>query len=333
MKDITVAVFGYGRMGKIHCRALSKMPHVSRIIVIDTDQIARTEALQESRKIVVYSDLNDSLKCESIIDYITVSTPSKLHFDHISACMEFNLNILIEKPFVTDISTGFQLLDKINRYESTIGVGFIERYNSSIRKAREIIKNGTIGKPLEIHTRRWGLMPMKPDIGVSLDLASHDVDTCRFLLGQEYAHVFARMAGSIQNLETTAIISGLSTEGTLILNSVNWTGTSKLRETIVIGEVGSLRIDTSFSELTLYKQSESIVGYEGLQFILGEKSITATTIDHPKIEPIISEHLSFQSALIDGDLNKIVTIDDAYRSLMVIDAAHRSQDLKLPIII
>jgi len=331
MKNITVAVFGYGRMGKIHCRALAKMEHVSKIVVIDSDQIARREALQESRKIVVYNNLNDSLKSENVIDYITISTPSKMHFDHISACMEFNLNVLVEKPFVTDVSAGHQLLDKSSRYKSVIGVGFIERYNSSISKAREIIKDGAIGKPLEVHTRRWGLMPLKPDIGVSLDLASHDVDTCRFLLGQEYVNVFARMSGSRQNLETTAIISGVSTGGTLILNSVNWTGTSKLRETIVIGEVGSLKIDTSFSELTLYKQSESIVGYEGLKFILGEKSIIATSIDHPKIEPIISEHLSFQSALLEGDLSKIVTIDDAYRSLIVIDAAHRSQNLKSPI--
>ena len=333
MTNMVCAVLGYGRMGKIHVSALVRMPNISKVIVIDSDLLKRNEALQVSRKVSVYSDLGNCLTHVDVLNYITISTPSEMHFEHLKLCMEFQLNILVEKPFVVDMNTASSLLLSCINYKPLIGVGFIERYNSSVRKAREMIAGGKIGAPLEIHTRRWGLMPPNPDVGVSLDLASHDVDICRFLLGHDYQEVFARIAGFTKKLESIAFVSGISKRGTVISNSVSWRNTSKLREVIVVGEFGSLKINTAISEVTLYQQSEPIVGYEGLKYIYGEKSIVATTIDHAKIEPIILEHLSFQAALVDGDINKIVSIQDASESLRVIDAIHRSAKANLPIIL
>jgi UDP-N-acetylglucosamine 3-dehydrogenase len=324
-------VYGFGRMGKIHSSALVKMPHVSRVIIIDSDSQRIKEALQLSRKVSVYGSLKDCLEHEPVISYITISTPSKMHFHHIEQCMELELNILVEKPFVTDMQSASKLLESCSEYKSLIGVGLIERYNPSIQKARNIIASGIIGKPLEIHTRRWGLMPQNPDIGVTLDLASHDVDICRFLIDHQYQEVFARMAGLAQNLETTTIVSGISEGGILISNSVSWRSTSKLREIVVVGETGSLKINTAISEVTLYQLSKPIIGYEGLQYIYGEKSLVASTIDHAKIEPIISEHLAFQSTLLNRDADEIVTIPDAFETLRVIDAIQKSSNFNLPV--
>ncbi len=324
MNKITCAVFGFGKMGYIHVNALTKMENVLKVIVIEIDPIKRDSAVQMHRKVVAYANLSDCFNAERSIDYITISTPSRFHFVHVMECMNHHLNILVEKPFVTEREHGLSLIDKSLDYTQLIGVGFIERYNSAIRKARSIIKQGAIGNPIEIHTRRWSLLPSSPDVGVVLDLASHDIDICRFLIDQEYSDVFARAIGGQNGLETSAIISGRTTEGILINNSVSWGSTSKLREIFVIGARGTLKIDTSISELTINRTSKPIVGFEGLKYILGENATVSSTIDHEKVEPIITEHSIFQNALNNNNKVDIITLLEAQKSLNVIDCVYLS---------
>ena len=329
MKHFICAVQGYGKIGFIHCRTLTSMAHVSRVIVIDIDPLMRQNAMLASPKIVVYADLTECLKFEKQIDYMVISTPIGAHFENLCEGINLGLNILVEKPFVPDIESALSVLKLSEQHNSIIGVGMIERFNPVINKVKQSIESGAIGRVLEIQTRRWGIMPPNQDYGVMLDLAPHDVDICRFLLSQEYQEVFLISDGET-NEETTAVITAKSSEGSLISNSVSWINSFKMREIMIFGEDGSIKIDTAKSEATLYKISESLVENDNLKFIIGERSSNHFSIDHVRIEPMANQHLVFQSAITDNNQESIVTLDEAYKSLLVIHSAKLSRKLNLP---
>ena len=326
MKKFSIALMGFGRIGSLHSRVLSKMVQVDKIIVIEIDELKRIEAKNLSQKIVVYSSISECMVNENGIDYLTICTPSTTHYENLRLALDFGLSTLVEKPFVTNLNDGHQLIEDCKNGKLLIGVGHVERYNSSVIKAKELIEIGTIGDIFEIHTRRWGGMPQAPDTGVILDLASHDVDLCRFLLGEEYSQISASAGGWMDAfskvIESTAVICGISTNQTLISNSVSWRGTAKTREIIILGDKGCLQINTSISELILLQKSKSNFDYENLKFLIGENQSTSTVIDHPKIEPIRAEHLAFQQGLMNSSMRyKVVGLEDAFKSLEVLEAA------------
>lgn len=329
MRRFVCAVQGYGKIGVIHCRTLTSMAHVSRVIVIDIDPLRRQNAMLASPKIVAYADLTECLKLEKQIDYMVISTPIGAHFENLCEGIKLGLNILVEKPFVPDIESALSIIELSKQHNSIIGVGMIERFNPVISKVKQSIESGVIGKVLEIQTRRWGIMPPNQDYGVMLDLAPHDVDICRFLLGHEYQEVFLISDGEMDE-ETTAIITAKSSEGSLISNSVSWINSFKMREIMIFGETGSVKIDTAKSEAILYKISESIVENDNLKFIIGERSSNHFSIDHVRIEPMVNQHLVFQSAIIDNNQECIVTLNEAYKTLLVIHSAKLSRKLNLP---
>jgi predicted dehydrogenase len=149
------------------------------------------------------------------------------------------------------------------------------------------------------------------------------------LLKQEYQKVFLVSDGELGE-ETTAIITAKSSGDSVISNSVSWINSFKMREIMIFGEEGSIRIDTSKSEGTLYKVSDSLIENDNLRFILGERSSNHFSIDHVRIEPMANQHLIFQSAVANNNQESIVSLEEAYKSLLVIESAQRSRYLDLP---
>src|SRR6185295_8566276 len=66
-----------------------------------------------------------------------------------------------------------------------LAVGHVERFNPAIRKLREVIRGGWLGEPIHFSFTRIGGYPETIPEGnnVLLDLAVHDVDVLRSLVG------------------------------------------------------------------------------------------------------------------------------------------------------
>ena len=73
------------------------------------------------------------------------------------------------------------------------GVGHIERYNPALQSLRSRLEAGELGEVFQVVTRRQGPFPHRiADVGVVMDLATHDIDLTSWVTGQEYASVSAR---------------------------------------------------------------------------------------------------------------------------------------------
>ena len=69
-------------------------------------------------------------------------------------------------------------------------VGHIERFNPAIRAIRERLARQELGRLFQVHSRRLSPFPSRiQDVGVVLDLATHEIDSMRFLLEDEIERI------------------------------------------------------------------------------------------------------------------------------------------------
>src|ERR671916_691358 len=71
-------------------------------------------------------------------------------------------------------------------------VGHIERFNPAIRELRRRLMAGELGRIFQVKATRLGPFPARiRDVGVVVDLAPHDLDVMRFLVGAEPVRLYA----------------------------------------------------------------------------------------------------------------------------------------------
>ncbi|MDE1848527.1 MAG: Gfo/Idh/MocA family oxidoreductase [Nanoarchaeota archaeon] len=100
-----VAVLGVGSIGEFHAREFnnSGCDVVAILTSSKESSIEKANKLKELYGInaVPYWDIDDLLKNNNL-DMISICTPSKSHSEYIKKCLNKNLNILCEKPFIYD---------------------------------------------------------------------------------------------------------------------------------------------------------------------------------------------------------------------------------------
>ncbi len=122
-------------------------------------------------------------------------------------------------------------------------------------RLRRRIANGDLGEIYQITTRRQGPFPGRiADVGVILDLATHDIDLTAWVAQQPFTSVAARTAHrSGRPHEDLVSITGQLADGTVTNHLVNWLSPMKERVTVITGEKGALVADTLSADLTFYE--------------------------------------------------------------------------------
>jgi predicted dehydrogenase len=138
-------------------------------------------------------------------------------------------------------------------------VGHIERFNPAFRELERRLAGEQIGQIFQIKARRTGPTAMRvSDVGVTLDLATHELDiVCRLVhapLLQIYAQTARRVCSAHEDLFTALLRFA---DGTVALLDVNWLTPSKIRELWVTGERGSFVVDYLMQDLTFHENSDA----------------------------------------------------------------------------
>ena len=300
MKTINVGVVGVGAMGENHVRVYHKMEQANLLAVSDVSERAlkKIEKKYGAKGFTEYSELLENPEIEAV----SVCVPTTFHHAVVMEAIKNGKHVLVEKPIAAK-EAGVLL-----------ATGHVERFNPAVQKAKELIDDGVIGDVVSAFAKRVGPLPPRiKDVGVSIDLAIHDLDIMNYLFEEEVTQVYGSMNCSFDDSEFedhAEIMVNFDNESTGIIE-VNWLTPYKRRELELTGTAGIISVD-------YIKQSIEVYG----------KFAQDIQIKHE--EPLKSELNSFLNSVMNKEEPEI-TGEDGLKALKMVIAANRSSKEHKPI--
>lgn len=328
MAVLRAGLIGMGVMGNNHARTLSSIEGVELMGIADP---AREGEIVSGVKVL--GDYEALL--ELGIDYAVVATPTGLHEEVGLALVEHGAHALIEKPLAPTITESRVLAEAFSRAGLIGAVGHIERYNPSLQEARRRIAAGQLGRILQVATRRQGPFPGRiADVGVVMDLGTHDIDLTAWVTGEQYTHVSAVTAHRTGRVyEDMVSVSAKLSDGTIASHLVNWLSPFKERTVVITGEDGAFVADTLTADLTFHANGVSPDQWDEFTAFRGVQMGDVVRYSIPRPEPLRVEHEAFRDAVLGKD-SGIVTLADGLRVVEVAEAilasARQGRTINLP---
>uniref|UniRef100_A0A7S1ER13 Inositol 2-dehydrogenase n=1 Tax=Timspurckia oligopyrenoides TaxID=708627 RepID=A0A7S1ER13_9RHOD len=213
---VGVAVIGCGRIGQVHCKALSTISSAKVVVVADFFEKAAI-ACAESFGIQRYTKDWKLAVSGSDVDAVLICSPSNTHCDIIIESARQGKHIFVEKPIDYEIPRIDQALAAVASAGVKLQVGFQRRFDANFMRVKKAVSEGEIGHPfmLSITSRDPAPPPIeyvKQSGGILYDMAIHDMDMARFVMGCEAVEISTMAASFSEEISavgdyTTVIIS------------------------------------------------------------------------------------------------------------------------------
>lgn len=238
-------------MGRNHLRNLVAREDVDLVAVADPARSARRAAFEVAPEVRDFGDPGAMLE-EERLDALIVAAPTTLHHGISLAAMERGVSVLVEKPLAATVEEGRDLVRAAERAGVVLQVGHIERFNPAVVALGERLRAGALTRIYSVKTTRGGPLPARiRDVGVAIDLATHDVDIICHLVGERPIRVHGETTQHVHTQHEDLLYGLLAfPSGALGLLDVNWLTPDKQRRIVVLGEEGMFQVDYLSQSLT-----------------------------------------------------------------------------------
>ncbi|MGQ9754259.1 MAG: Gfo/Idh/MocA family oxidoreductase [Thermaceae bacterium] len=298
---IRVGVIGLGAMGRNHARVYAELPGVELVAVADTDPSV-AEAVGVRHRVRWYTDHRRMLERERL-DAVSVAVPTSFHAEVVLEALEAGAHVLVEKPIAATVAEGERMVERARELNRQLMVGHIVRFNPAVQALKKRLEEGQLGRLFQAFFRRIGPFPARiRDVGVVVDLASHDLDLMRYLLGSSPIRIYAEVERRVHT-EHEDLMWGLLRfpEGVVGALEVNWLTPTKVREALLLGERGMFRLDDLTQELYFYENSlAGELSWPALQTLKGVGEGHMVRYPVRQYEPLRAELEAFVGAIRDG---------------------------------
>ena len=188
-----VALFGAGRIGKIHAGNLAARPGVKLKYVVDVNAAAATELAARHGAQVARAD---QVFDDAAVKAVVIGSSTDTHADLIGRAAAAKKAIFCEKPVDLSLARARECAQAVAKAGVTCMIGFQRRYDPTFAALQARLAAGEIGEPemLVITSRDPGAPPVeyiKVSGGIFKDMLIHDFDIFRWILADEAATVYA----------------------------------------------------------------------------------------------------------------------------------------------
>jgi predicted dehydrogenase len=231
---LRIAVIGYGYWGPNIVRNFSG--DQSRVVAIcDKSPDAQARATRNHPGVMVTSDCCNVLQSAEI-DAICVVTPVWTHFELAKAALNHGKHVFVEKPFTSNVSQAEELIELAEQKNLKIMVDHTFLFTGAVKKIRELIDDGTLGKIYYYDSTRVNLGLFQHDVNVVWDLAPHDLSIMDFLISKKAEAVVATGQVHLNGHEDVAYLTIYYPDRIIAHVNVNWLSPVKVRTTLIGGE-------------------------------------------------------------------------------------------------
>lgn len=255
-KQLRAAVIGVGSMGCNHARVYAGMDEIELVAVCDV-HVAAAERIGGIYRCKAYSNYEEMLAQERL-DLVSIVVPTAEHFTVARAVIAHGVALLIEKPIAATLEQGQAIIDAAHQAGVVLTVGHIERFNPAIIALKQQLLDHELGRIFQVTTRRVGPFPPRiMDVGVVIDLATHEMDILSYLLETPISRMHVELHRHIHATHEDMFTAILRFENGILGNvDINWLTPTKIRELSVIGERGMFVANYLTQDLTFYENDD-----------------------------------------------------------------------------
>ena len=257
------------------------------------------------------------------VDAVLVTTPNSCHLQDVLAVVNAGKHVLCEKPLGMNAEECLQMVEAAHKKGVQFGVAQVFRFNQSVRKFRELVSTGKVGKPVfarsefsffadPSHPRKWLYDSAVAGAGPIFDVGVHCIDTLRFVLDDDVRRVSATAVSDKRSgeVESTSTLTLEFARGTIATVLVSYR--AEYRTPLeIIGETGALRADDALN-----------VEYPvEIQLVQGGKVRTLDTVSNNLTYTLQVD--AFADA-VEGKSKFLIPGEEGWRNQLVLDDAMRS---------
>ncbi len=321
---LNFALFGAGRIGRMHADNLAANARANRAYVYDVhapsaDEVAGRHGARVAPNVAAALD-------DDALDAVLIASSTDTHVELITASAKAGKAVLCEKPIDLDSARVDRCRDEIADCGVAIQIGLNRRYDPSHREVARAAHAGEIGavEQVIISSRDPGPPPLeylKVCGGLYRDMMIHDFDMARFVLGEEPVEVLALgsalfddNARSLGDVDTAMVMMRTATDQLCHINCSRRAVYGYDQRLEVVGSAGMVRSDN--------RRATTVRRY-------GEASTAARD---PLLHFFIERYAAAYKAEIDDFIDAVeqgrppsVTFEDGRRALRLADAAVESR--------
>ena len=292
--ELKAAVIGTGRLGTLHARVYSEIPHIKLIGVCDTD-IHKAAGIAHQYNTKAYDEYKTLIPQA---DIVSIATPTNTHFEIANFAIHLNKHVLVEKPVTDNLKLAKKLLHLAHRKKVIFQVGHVERFNAAFQAMQKIVLN-----PRFIECHRLNPFPNRSlDIGVVFDLMIHDIDILLGLVHSKIKRIDAVGVSVLTPFEDIANVRLTFKNGCIANLTASRISDEPLRKIRIFLKDTYISLDYQAQEAVCYKKENG--------------TITKTLIPIEKEEPIKKEIESF-TLCVRNNRKPVVSGIEAYEALKV----------------
>ena len=259
-----------------------------------------------------------------LVEAVVIATPNYLHYSQMKLCIAAKKHIFVEKPMTNNCKEAKEIVKQCNASKLVLMVGHNFRREGAIRKMKELIDKGKIGKfvsaeinishsgGLKFTKDNWRFYQKKCPGGPLIMLGSHAIDTSNYLFGEakKVAAFIKKLYASTQTPDTSIILAELKSGGlAYICNNYNMPGTHFVK---AYGTKGILYFD----------KNQGVLSFQGED--IDKNPCSLKSIQYKQVNTLQEELEEFGTCILKGKAPE-TDATAALQVLSVIEAAEESQ--------
>jgi predicted dehydrogenase len=231
---VRVGLIGYGYWGPNIARNFSTTERCKFVSICDRNPDALKRARKAFPGVELTTDCKEILESPDI-DAVAIVTPVWTHCALAKAALENGKHVFVEKPFTSTSAQAEELVDLANQKNLAIMVDHTFLFSGAVRKIRELVDKGTLGKLYYFDSTRVNLGLFQHDVSVVWDLAPHDLSVMDYIIQDQPEGLAATGGNHFNHLADMAYVTVFFPGNVTAHINVNWLSPVKVRTTLIGG--------------------------------------------------------------------------------------------------
>jgi myo-inositol 2-dehydrogenase / D-chiro-inositol 1-dehydrogenase len=361
-REIRYGIVGCGSMGREHIENIKALPGAQVTAIADTVESSRDAALALCNTPPQVFEDHRALLASGLCDAVVIATPNFTHIAMMRDALATDLHILIEKPVVTKMEDGIELMQLAKGKKGIVWVAQEYRYMPPVAEMIRMAHEGAVGRIQQVSIREHR-EPFYPKVGdwnrfsantggTLVEKCCHYFNLMDLVLGEKPQRVFASGGQRVNHLDeryegrtpdildSAFVIVEYPSGARAMLDLCMFAENSIDSEHItVVGDTGKL--ESLLPALTLRHGKREDWG---TRKVWGEPSGSGKGVSVRRVWDTnikyagqhfgasYIEHQRFAAAIRAGSAPE-VSLEDGLRSVATGLAAHRSIETGLPVLL